>query len=52
MPPVAEMPPPAKYNYMPHAPAIGAEGVDATQDLGLLGRRDLRGLIAAGREGR
>ena len=31
---------------MPHAPAIGAEGIAKTNDLGLLGRRDLRGRLA------
>jgi hypothetical protein len=29
-PPVDDSPP-AKYNYMPHAPAIGAEGVAKTK---------------------
>ena len=29
--PEAENTPPAKYNYMPHAPAIGAEGVANTR---------------------
>jgi ribose transport system substrate-binding protein len=29
-PPSLDMTPPAKYNYMPHAPAIGAEGIAKT----------------------
>jgi len=29
--PTADDTPPAKYNYMPHAPAIGAEGVADTK---------------------
>ena len=29
--PPADDTPPAKYNYMPHAPAIGADGVANTK---------------------
>ena len=49
--PEIEATPPAKLNYMPHAAAIGAKGIEH-EDLGLHGRGDLRGRLGPRLQGR
>ena len=48
--PEIEPTPPAKLNYMPHAPAIGAEGHRNTKIWGYTAERDLRGRLGPHRQ--